>query len=528
MKRLFRTSKPIIDPLPPPTSTPDYTQQPQTQQTSSQPNGTGAGPKKSSSALKLEGHGHPPAELSGGGGGGGKSWFGGSSAPSVTPFPVDAGHSTGNIMRRVSRREKKDKGAGSAPSMLEIQQMQQQQQERQPSQPIQQASHESLPYPPSVPKQTQQLSRFYEEPPQPELSSPGSAWTVLPPNSSHSQQQRYSLTQPGYSELSADRSHTPPLPIPIAPAMHSGGGSGRSSPSSAQLYLPPGARPPTPPAALRPATPNYGRSPMGRSQSSLNSHGHTEEVMGRAGTGRDRGYSSASGSMRGSDVESSTGHGLPTSLAKPNLAHQVRSPLAHAYANPPNLPTFPNPQPHPYVAPPGTNLLNPYSPLEEDNRQLHVPPPPSLPPPQQPQQQVMYEEQQPSGGGKDKEKKKFWGMDMGWGGGKKDKDEKKGLKDKEKDKDQHLGVTQPQQDGGGGGRRSFDWSRAQDHQVGQAGYTVTPTPNGLPGQAGMNIGSPMVMEDEQRGRMAGRMFFRDQDNKDPSSAKDVTVAIREL
>jgi hypothetical protein len=230
--------------------------------------------------------------------------------------------------------------------------------------------------------------------------------------------------------------------------------------------------------------------------------------------GRDRGYSSASGSMRGSDVESSTGHGLSKSIQ----AHQVRSPLAHAYAAPTVATSFPNPQPHPFTLPLG-DTPNPYSPQEDETRRLSMPPPP---PPQQqpsmppPQQQAMYDEQQLQSG-KEKDKKKFWGMDMGWAGGKKDKDEKK------KEKDQ-LGVPDQR---GEGGRRSFDWSRAQDHTVNQTGYTVTNAqPSGT--AVNMNMGSPMVMEDEQRGRMAGKIYFKDQDNRDPSSAKDVTIAIREL
>jgi hypothetical protein len=138
----------------------------------------------------------------------------------------------------------------------------------------------------------------------------------------------------------------------------------------------------------------------------------------------------------------------------------------------------------------------------------------------------MYEDQKATPViGKEKEKKKFWGMDMGWAAGKKEKDKDKDKdKDKGRDKD-HLGVKEES----GGGRRSFDWSRAQDHTVNQTGYSVT-APPGVQGPNGVmpNMGSAMVMEDEQRGRMAGRMFFRDHESKDPTAAKDVSAAIREF
>lgn len=436
MKRLFRTSKSTIDPLPPPTPpASDYA--PQYQQQQQLAPQAGSGPKKSGSA-RLEGHGHTPAESLGGGG---KNWFGGISAPSVTPFPVDVGH--GGPMRRLSRKEKKERG--SAPSMLEIQQMQQQ------SPAVLQK-----PPPPPPPKMESTIhhnpqSRFYET----ELASPDSSWTVLPP-----QQARHQPSPDHYSS----RTHTPPLPVPSAPALQSGGGSGISSPNAQQLYLPPGARPPTPPAALRPATPNY-ISPMGQSEASLHSQQYEERRT------RDRGYSSASGSMRGSDVESSTGHGGPKPV-KVAPVQPMRSPLANSYASPP---AFPTPQPH-FQPPPAQ-----YAP-EQDIRNMAI--------------SQQYDEPP-------KEKKKFWGMDMDWA--------KK--KDKAKDKD-NLGVHQDQ------GRRSFDWSQAQDHSVGQTGYAVAAVPHGA-----MNMGSPMIMEDEQRGRMAGRMFFKDE-NKDPSSAKDVSAAIR--
>ena len=127
---------------------------------------------------------------------------------------------------------------------------------------------------------------------------------------------------------------------------------------------------------------------------------------------RDRGYSSASGSLRGSDHEGSVhGHGPP-----------VRSPLANTY-NSPEIPQSAFPQPHPFSPPPGSlpghsNLASlPPPPNHSAAVPSQAPPPLSQPDPgivslNEQMGAVRVEGPTPEEG--QKEKKKFWGMSKPW------------------------------------------------------------------------------------------------------------------
>lgn len=687
MKRLFRTSKPTVDPLPPPPPpsagaesnagsevyTPhsaQYHQHHHAQAEMGMPlanggramvngandhgaAGIGGVLRKSATGLKVDahgqGHGHPsqayeqssaPASAAGGGGAGAayqspaeppkaKGWFG-SNNPSVTPFPIDLG----GPKRRLSRREKKDK-VSAIPTMAEMNASARQA----PSMDMQERDRDHgrmVPPPlaavregqrsrgnsgaqvqPNIVVQPQRpqgmeggrprsSSRFYEG------DVPSDLRPAPPPKSP---QMPIDINQQRHSGDPYARQASPPLPVPSAPAMQ-GYSSGRSSPTSQNFYLPPGARPPTPPNAVRASTPTrppFAPSSMGHSHTSVLSQSmgaqggyldlegrdqdweRERERIGR--DGRDRGYSSASGSMRGSDVESSLSHaqhGGRSSKQPSSHAHahthtlsSGKSPLAtntygaeqvvddkHQRLTPPTGGAlFPTPQPHPYALPPGAP--SPYSPMSEDEPVLNGNTQTfqyATPVNERPYEdhldtemramQIQDKErahaqalQQAAGHGKDRErdkdkdKKKFWGMDVGWGG-KRDKEREKEREKEEKYNNAGLVSPKPQYApyDAHGDRRGSDWSdgihkgiqgmfggqhrhrekdkeKEKEHAGGAYQQYQGHNFQGQQGQMPQN-GPAMLMEDEQRGRLAGRMHF-DKDSQDPTLAKDVAHAIGE-
>ena len=559
MKRLFRTSKSTVDPLPPPTSagaeshdgSEAYTPRSAQYYNHASDNGAhggrmmengtdphmaaghqagaGGGVRKSASGMKLDAYpSHPTTPSSAGEAyhsppqaapepAKGKGWFS-SNNPYVTPFPIVLG----GPVRRLSRREKKDK-VSSIPTMAE---MNARPSMNEPQERDRDRERERMIPPPlpsvregqrsrgnsgavapttSVPQRVpgaeggrqRSSSRFYEGDLPPDLRP-------APPPKSPQMANHVNQRQ---SPDPHARQSSPPLPVPVAPAMQ-GYTSGRSSPTSQNLYLPPGARPPTPPHAVRASTPTrppFAPSSMGHSHTSVLSQSlgtggpggyldlegrdqeweRERERIGR--DGRDRGYSSASGSMRGSDVESSLSHAQhggraskPSSHAHGHTLSSSKSPLAtNAYA-PDNVPDdrplaraaktsappgppgtlFPTPQPHPYALPPGAP--SPYSPMSEDgptpethtqNIQYAIPvndrPYEDHLDQEMRAMQIQDKERahaqmisQNNGYGrdKDKEKKKFWGMDMGWAG-KKDKEKEKEERGKDK---ASAGLASPQ------------------------------------------------------------------------------------
>ncbi|WWC87356.1 uncharacterized protein L201_002245 [Kwoniella dendrophila CBS 6074] len=370
MKRLFRTSKsPVVDPLPPSTGIP------------SQP------PSGTSTPTNHNHHEH--------------RWpFGGHShQPEVTPFPIDAGRETvpGGTHSQVvppppNGKKGKERGpsGGShpgAPSLLEIQQMQERDQSRRvPSNqippPLQQQQQQ---------QQQQRQSRGYGG------ISAQDQWPInSPPNNTIPVPSPNNVYDPSY-----DSSMTEPLAIPNAAFASSSPSSTHNSPSSATtqtaLYLPPGARPATPPSMRPPYPPGPGSAR--HSQSSLNSMSttHYGNHIGEAGdiisvppntSGRERGHSivSATGSLSNrSDhesvhtgstytqhnnnnnsnnypypINSATVTQPPTSalqqskLQKPQQPNQaIRSPLANTYPMP-DVTSFPSP--HPYTVTPSQPL----------------------------------------------------------------------------------------------------------------------------------------------------------------------------
>ena len=302
MKRLFRTSKSGVDPLPSPPPAPLV--QPQLQN----------GPPSKRSMANVLGppgdnlhpqqpmpnhhhHDHKPRQ------------------GSVTPFPVDLGRDPPQPpqppthSKSVSRKTKDKSSTSTAPSLLEIQQIQAQVDRDREMRRDEWLAAQRAANAPSRPSPSP--ARAFENAPSPD------GWTVV------------------------SNDPTPSHPSPASTATQT-------------LYLPPGARPPSPPAQFRPATPTRPRIPsMGHSQTSLKSAGYPDMdpyVNSTPRAGRERGYSSASGSGRGSDLESSAhGHGssLPPITSKHSQPHTIRSPLSNPFATPDPLNSMANPVSYP-------------------------------------------------------------------------------------------------------------------------------------------------------------------------------------
>lgn len=512
MKRLFRTSKAgTVDPLPPPAPQPmpsaptlhqqQQHQQQQQQQAAGRPTGkkTMANMFGGHSEGNGEGHGH----------GHGQDRSGGhhhhhhhsESKPrqgNVTPFPLDVGRdappppgatSAQHAQVVKSKGREKSSSISSPPSLLELQQMQaqsgqpaeydsrrdewlasQQKQHRKATPPTSYQHHSvqvQPPLHPIIPPPRQ--GRAYDN-----ATSPDGRANVNPPGGSlppHAQ-------SPGQSPSNAS---TPTI-------------------QQSQLYLPPGARPPSP--QVRPDTPtrpSYPSSLGHHSQSSLQYaeiDPYTTNSAPRVG--RDRGYSSASGSMRDSDHESST-HGhlaqhqapspLPQKMPIPKPAQPLasRSPLSHTYAtpispDPINIYSSNPPPPLQYSVPSQQD----YAPMVQEMSAIRIEGP-------SPEFEIPRE-----AGGRDKEKKKFWGMD--WG--KKDKErekEKLGRKEQER-----RSIDEP--------RRSGERYRGEDKSSTGHGHS-TEEEGGHKGRVlGLDIG--------------GRLW--DSHNQSPAQGDSVTAAIREF
>lgn len=363
MKRIFRSTKSPIDPLPPPQQ-PSNISNPSSGR--STPHHQGA---RSITALfgggdsndNSPGHEH-------------KWGFSLHHHSEVTPFPAEVG---ADAVPPPGSAKRKDKSI-TAPSLLEIKQMQEkgsqaeEARRRAPSQPI----------PPPL-QQTERLSKAYQSPPSPD------EWQSVP---SQTQNQNG-----GYD------TYAQPLPVPNASFSQSPTNSNSSTASGSAhntIFLPPGARPPTPPSA-RPPYPLH----MRYSQSNLHNSttpGNEEEAAVKSG--RERGYSSPASAVAVAP-QSDQNHSS-------KLTKATRSPLSHAYATVdlPDPPTFPSPKPYtPGISTPTPNnysrrgsspvegLPNPFSPIENipisPNSEVHTIPnqrdehPPEL-----------------------KEKKRFWGM----------------------------------------------------------------------------------------------------------------------
>lgn len=362
MKRIFRSTKSPIDPLPPPQQ-PSNISNPSSGR--STPHHQGA---RSITALfgggdsndNSPGHEH-------------KWGFSLHHHSEVTPFPAEVG---ADAVPPPGSAKRKDKSI-TAPSLLEIKQMQEkgtqaeEARRRAPSQPI----------PPPL-QQTQRLSKGYQSSPSPD------EWQSVP-----SQIQNHNGGYDTYAQ---------PLPVPNASFSQSPTNSNSSTTSGSAhntIFLPPGARPPTPPSA-RPPYPLH----MRFSQSNLHNSttpGNEEEAAVKSG--RERGHSSPASAVAvapQSDQNYS------------KLTKATRSPLSHAYATVdlPDPPTFPSPKPYtPGISTPTPNnysrrgsspvegLPNPFSPIENipigPNNEVHtIPNPRDEHPPEL------------------KEKKRFWGM----------------------------------------------------------------------------------------------------------------------
>ncbi|ORY24881.1 hypothetical protein BCR39DRAFT_545694 [Naematelia encephala] len=395
MKRLFRTSKTAVDPLPPPpptTAISNSSTSATTAISTTQPPS-----KKSLATMMGVGNGNGNGGNGGGGGGGGgivvedhhhhKSRHGGTH---VTPFPLDVGRDTNTP----TPPPLPTKGP---PSLLEIQQMNEERERdrRRDEWLAAQRSGRPPPPPPSrpsnAPGQGQGVGQISASAP---IPSPD-GWSVISGPTIREGQGHYSA----------------PIPIGTTPTPP----SNSSTPTIQQvsLYLPPGARPPSP-QQHRPATPTRAPYPssLGHSQTSAMSVGspyapvELDHYAPPSRAGRERGYSGASASARSSDHESghshshshSHGHGPPTpqklNKVQPSL-YAARSPLVNSYDAPGATqfpvphPQMPHPLPHPQA----------FTPLADDVQAMRISEPPDT------------REKE-----KEKEKKKFWGMNvnMNW------------------------------------------------------------------------------------------------------------------
>ena len=422
MKRLFRGNKSgVVDPLPPPEPTlppvapapsPPPIPQSQTKRSLANtlaPSGDHQNPLFHYDHRPKQGdvtpfpmemgrdavpNGHP--ETGGYPGGGSASY---TPNGSMLPPPMPQQPST------LKKSKGKDKGmvySTTAPSLLEIQQMQaenhpdMERDSRRDQWLATQRSPPPLPPPPPVKRQSLGGADGYG------MGSSPEGWSVISGN----------ITPGGVPPSSPSNNSTPTI---------------QGNPA---LFLPPGARPPSPTSQMRPGTPT--RPAYANSQSSY-STSHTASYAPHGPNGpipemdpftspirvsRDRGYSSASGSLR-SDHDgpiSNLGHPPVQKLSKPPPhIPQGRSPLANSYPSPPP-PNDPSsfPQAHPYK-PPSSSPQRPPS---------HLPfPPQQYAPPTDQMAAIRIEgptpsEQDPPPKDRDtskegKERKKFWGV--GWG-----------------------------------------------------------------------------------------------------------------
>lgn len=172
-----------------------------------------------------------------------------------------------------------------------------------------------------------------------------------------------------------------------------------TTPNSSYPYLPPGARPPSPPAPFRPGTPTRNPYSNAPSQSSQTSMHHPDDSTPRMPAGRDRGYSSAS---EQESVPLPKMYPVKSPLAFPDQGNMDTRPPPPHHLPAPHL----TPQPHQHAAYQPSPIQAPYPPPNDDNQRSFMPEEP-------------------------KERKKFWGV--AWGE-KKDKDKDR---EREKERDRH-------------------------------------------------------------------------------------------
>jgi hypothetical protein len=498
MRRLFRSTKTnVIDPLPPPSAPSAFDGQ-----------GTSHGAMKSTSYMESMGGangGQAPVD---------NQMDASIQAPiphfetrprkgSVTPFPIELGHATPSTPppTHVAAKRSKDsthsmgKGekvgtrsaAAGPPTLLEIQQMQ-------AGNVDGDARNRDWLQAQRKPGRHREDSTGSNE------STPPEGRSLVSPSmpTKTNGQEAYGMTPP-----------TMAMPSPH-PSLSSGT-LGTTNGIYPPPPLPPGARPPTPPNPLpiRSNTPtrSYHSTSMAPAQNrdalSSSMNGITlGDVPPPTRSGRDRGYSSASG--RGSDHESTSGHGHGglTSLssipaARPNKqtppSLPVRSPLVNSYATPDNT-TVPAafPTAHPFVNTSPATSQPPHHPhphgmarpLSNANIRSLKAELPNLPP--RPQVDMDQSRDISVLGGKEKEKKKFWGM--AWG----DKKEKEKGKEKERGRE----LERPSIDE----RRSFEEvPSSHSHGDEDSGY---------------------------RGRVMGLDFGRKDQQHSASNVDNVTTAIR--
>ena len=380
MKRLFRSSKPSIDPLYPPAPEPDFLAQappPQPRRSMADMMGMSRD-RERDDPRRTRGDETPPT----------REWDArdhkehkhrSKGKNTVTPFPIDVGLGNDPAMsgKRASHRDV------VVPSLGEMQAAQRagtvdgysphMPSSHAPVQSPKRSAGSMGPPPIPAPPNGQRISRGYA-PPRDGAPSPD-GWTMV--------------SQPPSRQSTGEQ-------LPLPPSF--GSSPQQISPQSPAYYLPPGARPPSPqhlshppPVTTSPKRhPQRSNTPATHPQNSArmsqSSLGHEEPLRTR-----DRGYSSASNSIRGSDQESSLGHAppLPPPPANARLPKSSKSPLANAYDS-----SFTMPQPHPYAAaappPPtaevaGLHLDEPtkekksfWGKKERTKKEVHEPPRPSV------------------------------------------------------------------------------------------------------------------------------------------------------
>nr|XP_019047665.1 hypothetical protein I302_04281 [Kwoniella bestiolae CBS 10118]OCF26595.1 hypothetical protein I302_04281 [Kwoniella bestiolae CBS 10118] len=489
MKRLFRTSKsPVVDPLPPPAaaSTPGSG--------ASTPTHVEHSLHRNFESISQHHHEH--------------RWpFGHSHQPEVTPFPMDAGREAYNANQSLppppapvsSGRKGKERGPSGGsnpgiPSLLEIQ-------EREREQAMRSASRQQQP---QQQPQLQRQSKGYggsSGAPSPD------GWTMISPSANN-----VPIPSPGNDQTyHASMNMAEPLAIPNAAFASSTPPSSNASPSSASthtaLYLPPGARPATPPSMRPPYPPPTGSARHSQSTSntgSLSTRSEHDTINTNFTYTHNNPYQNNNAMMN----QPVTSPNQPsTKLQKQPPIQAVRSPLANSYPSP-ELTSFPSPHPYtasnaqpfpPSSAPPSSND---HSSLPNQNsfvaRTEEIPHAVNL----------SRRGSQMDGPGQKEKKRGFLGM--GWGKGKdKDKDKKDGA-------GPGLDVNKPLMEEP---RRSFDGWRNQAQSA---------ESESLPSSThGHSTTHGHDQEEPIRGRILGLDFGggdkkkdkeRDQQNKDVGSA----------
>ncbi|OXG10852.1 hypothetical protein C361_06890 [Cryptococcus neoformans Tu259-1] len=462
MKRIFRSTKSPIDPLPPPQQPSNVSNPPSGRST---PHHQGA---RSITALFGGGDNNENSSSHD------YKWgFSLHHHSEVTPFPAEV---RADVVPPPVSTKRKDKSI-TAPSLLEIKQMQEK--EAQTEESRRRVPSQSAPPPPL--QSPQRLSKGYQSSPLPD------GWQGVP----------------AQDEDCSYETYAQPLLVPNASFSQSPTNSNSSLTSGAThhtVFLPPGARAPTPPST-RPPYPLH----MRYSQSSLhNSSTSVNKDEAAIKSGRERGYSSPASAVA---VTPRNDQNYSSKLTK-----ATRSPLSNAYGPPvdlPDLPTFPLPKPYTQgistLAPshyshrgpsPVENLPNALSPTENIVVGLNNEAP-TIPNPRE-------EHQHPP---ELKEKKRFWGMGI--------RSDKKTKAKAHAEREHAAGHGQMQVIPQGDWRPSVDESRGSLEAWRDSESRSTSA-----------HGHPVQFEEEPRSRLPGLDFGR----KDHTATQvnDVTSAIQML